>query len=82
MPKPNAMWLLGLRSMRKFSGSPNTASSKFADSNMSMIFSPWRNWVPWNSVSAVSMRHMFFTGEVQRSISSTAPPTAAPSATT
>ena len=37
-----------------------------------MIFSPWRSSVPWKSVSAVNIRHMFFTGEVQRSISSIA----------
>jgi hypothetical protein len=38
-----------------------------------MIFSPSRSSVPWNSVSAVNVRHMFFTGDVQRSISSIAP---------
>ena len=37
-----------------------------------MIFSPLCSWVPWNSVSAVIVRAMFFTGDVQRSISSIA----------
>jgi len=81
VPKPKARWLLGFRSMRKCSGSPKTCSSKFADSNSSTIFSPARNCVPWNSASAVSVRAMFFTGEVHRSISSTAAGTKASSVT-
>ena len=54
------------------SGLSKTFSSKLADSNSRIIFSPSLRAVPWNSVSAVMVRAMFFTGAVQRSISSIA----------
>ena len=47
-------------------------SSKLADSNSSMIFSPSRSSCRGSRRRRSSVRHMFFTGDVQRSISSTA----------